>query len=200
LRSAWREEDQPQLDDACHRDDGEEDHDDDGCGRAHHRIVRLPIHVSPFCERWAGQNANVGAPEWWRGPRLHEGWFSTVGRAGRLSVHTLGTCPRCEGRNHSFLHAPCLSVTESEILSHFFVRFLMREGCHLCDQARPLVRSAASRSGVGVVEVDIDDDDGLVARYGLRIPVILGPDEQVLAEGVIDDVRALRRAMKRLAR
>jgi hypothetical protein len=76
----------------------------------------------------------------------------------------------------------------------------MREGCHLCDQARPLVRSAASRSGVGVVEVDIDDDDGLVARYGLRIPVILGPDEQVLAEGVIDDVRALRRAMKRLAR
>jgi hypothetical protein len=76
----------------------------------------------------------------------------------------------------------------------------MREGCHLCDEARPVVRSAARWSGVGVIEVDIDDDDGLVARYGLRIPVVLGPDDEVLAEGVIADVRALRRAIRRLAR
>jgi hypothetical protein len=123
-----------------------------------------------------------------------------VGRAGRLSVHTLGTCPRCEGRNHSFLHAPCLSVTESESLSDFSIRFLMRHGCHLCDDARPVVVAAARRAGVDLIEVDIDSEDRLVKDFGLRVPVVLGPDDEVIAEGVIEDARALRRSIKRLER
>ena len=49
---------------------------------------------------------------------------------------------------------------------------------------------------VAVVEVDIDTDPELVARYGLRIPVILGAHDTVLAEGVIDDARLLREALK----
>jgi hypothetical protein len=48
---------------------------------------------------------------------------------------------------------------------------------------------------VDVVEVDIDSDDDLTARYGLRIPVVLGDAGQVLGEGLID-ARELRRAMR----
>jgi hypothetical protein len=48
---------------------------------------------------------------------------------------------------------------------------------------------------VDVVEVDIDSDDDLTARYGLRIPVVLGDTGQVLGEGLID-ARELRRAMR----
>ena len=117
-----------------------------------------------------------------------------MGRAGRLSVHTLGTCPRCEGRNHSFLHACGLSVTESDHLSDFSVTFLTRKGCHLCDEARPVLARSIRRLGVAVNEVDIDTDDRLTAEYGLRIPVVLDP---VLASargdalGDAESVRAL---------
>jgi len=85
-------------------------------------------------------------------------------------------------------------------LRDFSVQFLVREGCHLCDEARPIVLAAARRSGVEVVEVDVDGDDRLVAEFGLRIPVVLGPGDEVLAEGVIDDPRTLRRSLRRLER
>jgi hypothetical protein len=61
------------------------------------------------------------------------------------------------------------------------------------------VEGAARRLHVDLVEVDIDTDDGLIGRYGLRIPVVLGRDDQVIAEGVIDDARSLRRAMRALS-
>jgi thiol-disulfide isomerase/thioredoxin len=120
-----------------------------------------------------------------------------VGRAGRLSVHTLGTCPRCEGRNHSFLHATRLSATESGFLRHLSVRFLTREGCHLCDQARPVLEKVAKSMNVGIREVDIDSDDELTKLYGLRVPVILGTHDRVLAEGVIDDRKLLKDALRK---
>ncbi len=82
-------------------------------------------------------------------------------------------------------------------MSTFSIRFLTRPGCHLCDEARPLVQRAARRVGVEVDEANIDLDDELVARYGLRIPVVLGPGDVVVAEGVIDDERALRRALRK---
>jgi hypothetical protein len=82
-------------------------------------------------------------------------------------------------------------------LNIFAIKFLTRKPCHLCDAARPLVRSEARRLGIDVVEVDVDDDDRLLALYGLRIPVVLGPGDQVLAEGVIEDRRALRRVLRR---
>lgn len=120
-----------------------------------------------------------------------------MGRAGRLSVHTLGTCPRCEGRNHSFLHASRLSVTESDSLRLLSVKFLTRHGCHLCDEARPILTKVAKGMNVVVEEVDVDSDDELIRLYGLRIPVILGAHDRVLAEGVIDDRRLLRDALRR---
>lgn len=54
--------------------------------------------------------------------------------------------------------------------------------------------------GFAMEEIDVDEDNYLLAKYGLRIPVILAPDDAVLAEGVIDDRRRLRRAMRRARR
>jgi len=47
-----------------------------------------------------------------------------------------------------------------------------RQGCHLCDAARDVVTGAASAAGTGWVEVDVDTDPELVARYGELVPVV----------------------------
>lgn len=120
-----------------------------------------------------------------------------MGRAGRLSVHTLGTCPKCEGRNHSFLHATSISTTESELLRNLSVKFLTRDGCHLCDEARPVLEKVAKQMNVTIEEVDIDGDDELTKLYGLRVPVVLGVHGRVLAEGVIDDRKLLKDALQK---
>ena len=83
-------------------------------------------------------------------------------------------------------------------MSGFVVTFLTRQECGLCDQARPLVASAVGRLGGELVELDIDSEPDLARRFGNRIPVVLGPAESVVAEGLIDDERALRRSLKRL--
>lgn len=49
---------------------------------------------------------------------------------------------------------------------------------------------------VAVEEIDVDSDDELTKLYGLRIPVVLGTHDRVLAEGVIDDRRLLRDALR----
>ncbi|HEU5113255.1 MAG TPA: glutaredoxin family protein [Acidimicrobiia bacterium] len=75
-------------------------------------------------------------------------------------------------------------------------RFLIRPGCHLCDEARPVVEKAVARVGAALNEIDIDADDALTRDYGLRVPVLLGPGDVVLAEGRIE-AGALRRALRR---
>lgn len=122
-----------------------------------------------------------------------------MGRAGRLSVHTLGTCPRCEGRNHSFLHASRISVTESDRLRLLSLTFLTRSGCHLCEEAERNLDWAAAKLRIKVDRVDIDGDDALVKQWGLRIPVVLA-EREIVAEGIIDDRRVLRDQIRRVLR
>ncbi len=62
-----------------------------------------------------------------------------------------------------------------------------------------MVTRAAARAGVGLTEVNVDEDDSLLAIYGLRIPVVLSGAGNVLAEGRIDDEKGLRRAFGALA-
>jgi hypothetical protein len=53
------------------------------------------------------------------------------------------------------------------------VRLYGRPNCHLCDQARAgLERLRAEGLDFELVEVDIESDDGLLARFLERIPVI----------------------------
>lgn len=49
----------------------------------------------------------------------------------------------------------------------------MTEGCHLCEQAQLEVIRAL---GEPAREVDIVDDEQLLARYEIRIPVLQRPD------------------------
>ena len=44
-----------------------------------------------------------------------------------------------------------------------------RHGCHLCDDAGRVLRDA----GLNPKEVDIDLDLDLVAKHGLRVPVVV---------------------------
>ena len=47
---------------------------------------------------------------------------------------------------------------------------------------------------MGVEEIDIDGDDTLLSLYGMRIPVVLGPGDEVLAEGIISNRKTLKKA------
>lgn len=57
------------------------------------------------------------------------------------------------------------------------VTLLSKPGCHLCDDARPIVHEvAAPFASVTVVERSILDDADLHAQYWDQIPVVLIDD------------------------
>ena len=69
-----------------------------------------------------------------------------------------------------------------------------RPGCHLCDEARDLLRELlADRGGPELVEVDIESDERLLRAYLERIPVI-ELDGVVIGE-LAPDPGALRAAL-----
>lgn len=46
-----------------------------------------------------------------------------------------------------------------------------RAGCHLCEVAKETIDRVAAEVGTGVIEIDIDADPALIARFGNEIPV-----------------------------
>lgn len=48
-------------------------------------------------------------------------------------------------------------------------------GCHLCDLAKAIVWPLLVQHQFRLVEIEIADDDELIARYGVRIPVLGSP-------------------------
>jgi len=44
--------------------------------------------------------------------------------------------------------------------------------CHLCEEATAILLPITSASGIAMLQVDIADEDELMTRYGLRIPVL----------------------------
>jgi glutaredoxin len=71
-----------------------------------------------------------------------------------------------------------------------------RTGCGLCRRAEDLVAREARRTEV--THVDVDTDEALVARYGVRVPVVTVDDVEVaeleLSPGTVRRaVRAARR-------
>jgi len=73
------------------------------------------------------------------------------------------------------------------------VTLYTRPGCHLCDEAREAIlglRGVVPPFSLG--EVDIDEDDGLLARYLERIPVVSVDGEVVCElELELDSLRAV---------
>ncbi|EYT51036.1 glutaredoxin family protein [Brachybacterium muris] len=53
------------------------------------------------------------------------------------------------------------------------VLYLTRTGCHLCDEALPLVRAEADRVGTAVEVRDIDEDETLRRDWDFDVPVII---------------------------
>ncbi len=69
-----------------------------------------------------------------------------------------------------------------------------RDGCHLCDEAREAIRGLAVQlGGIELREVDIESDDGLLATYLERIPVV-EVDGREISELALDPDE-LRRAL-----
>ena len=50
------------------------------------------------------------------------------------------------------------------------------DGCHLCEQAKSLLYPLLTAKGWQLREVNIQDNDSLKERYGVRIPVVALPD------------------------
>ena len=57
------------------------------------------------------------------------------------------------------------------------LNFYTTSGCHLCEQALQVIASlqVTSYPQLHVTQIDIADDDLLIERYGIRIPVIQIP-------------------------
>lgn len=70
------------------------------------------------------------------------------------------------------------------------IRLYGTQGCHLCDEARAMLE----QTGVAYAYIDIIDDDGLFARLGMRIPVIMRIDGAEL--GWPFDIFALARFLE----
>ena len=52
-------------------------------------------------------------------------------------------------------------------------------GCHLCEQAKALINPLLTEGGWRLEEIDIAGDDHLMARYGVRIPVLAIPNTDI---------------------
>jgi hypothetical protein len=50
---------------------------------------------------------------------------------------------------------------------------LTRAYCHLCDEMRDALRPIVSGTGARVMEIDVDSDAALEARFGDLVPVLL---------------------------
>ena len=53
------------------------------------------------------------------------------------------------------------------------ITLIGRASCHLCDAAREVVSTVADDTGAGWVELDVDADPALLARWSDEVPVTL---------------------------
>jgi glutaredoxin len=74
------------------------------------------------------------------------------------------------------------------------VVLVTRQGCHLCEQAAPVVADEARRAGAAYAERDVDADPADLAAYGDKVPVVLVDGEEHAYWQV--DRRALRTALR----
>jgi hypothetical protein len=67
----------------------------------------------------------------------------------------------------------------------------VREGCHLCDQFLVELSVDLGPATEDLVVVDVDRDEELASRFGLRVPVLEVAGE-VLCEGFYDGAEVRR--------
>jgi hypothetical protein len=71
---------------------------------------------------------------------------------------------------------------------------LTRAYCHLCDDMRTALAPLAAEARMPIVELDVDADPQLEARFGDRVPVLLdgGVDGRELCHFRLDRTRILQ--------
>ncbi|NNG37923.1 glutaredoxin family protein [Flexivirga sp. ID2601S] len=74
------------------------------------------------------------------------------------------------------------------------ITLIGKPGCHLCDDAREVIRRVADDTGAGWQERNILDEPDLMARYAEQIPVTLVDGKQH-DYWRVDEAR-LRRALR----
>jgi glutaredoxin len=47
-----------------------------------------------------------------------------------------------------------------------------RRDCCLCDEMKTVIQQVAARTALQLVEIDVDSDDELKAKYGSGVPVL----------------------------
>ncbi len=72
------------------------------------------------------------------------------------------------------------------------VTLYTRKGCHLCDDAKQVLRDA----GLAIEEVDIDQDPELQSRYNEEVPVVFLNGKKAFKYRV--DPAELRRRLRNL--
>lgn len=55
----------------------------------------------------------------------------------------------------------------------------VRSHCHLCAEMHREVLALGQRHAFGLEVVDIDADTNLVVRYGHKVPVLVGENEEI---------------------
>jgi hypothetical protein len=55
----------------------------------------------------------------------------------------------------------------------------VRRNCHLCADMHRDLLALETRVPVSVALVDVDSDADLAARYGHKVPVLVGGDEEI---------------------
>ncbi|MFQ5948330.1 MAG: glutaredoxin family protein [Acidimicrobiia bacterium] len=74
-------------------------------------------------------------------------------------------------------------------MSAFTVTFVTKRDCPLCARAEPIVMRWTSRLGAPLERVYIEDEPEMKQLFSERVPVVLGPDGSVVAEGSISSAR-----------
>jgi len=64
-------------------------------------------------------------------------------------------------------------------------------GCHLCDLAEQLIVNCVDMQAFAVYQVDIADEDALVERYGVKIPVLVDLASKAELEWPFDEIQLL---------
>lgn len=81
-------------------------------------------------------------------------------------------------------------------MSAFFLEFLTRRECPLCDEAEEAVAKVGRWTRTEIRPVNVDSAPELAVDFGLRIPVVRGPEGAVLGEGRLAVVPLLRSVLK----
>ncbi|WP_326698163.1 glutaredoxin family protein [Streptomyces sp. NBC_01754] len=74
--------------------------------------------------------------------------------------------------------SPLLRRTKKKKPEDRVVTLVGKPGCHLCDDARLVVREVCEETGASWVEKDITRDEALYEEYWEQVPVVLIDGEQ----------------------